>query len=129
MAAFSKFDLDLSFGQEGETLVKELLTGGKTVEVKRDKRWKDTGNIYVETECYFNRTRSWGPSGINATEADYWAIVLEGLTVFIPTDALRYAIDEFGSSIACNIPPNPSKGVLLTVPHLLKSIKEYKNGN
>jgi hypothetical protein len=129
MASLSDFDMDLAFGQEGESLVKELLTGGQTIEVKRDKRWKETGNVYVETECYFNRTQSWGPSGINVTKAAYWAFVLEEMVLLIPIEALRYAVDEFGSSIACNIPPNPSKGVLLTVPQLLKSIKEYKNAD
>jgi hypothetical protein len=127
MASLSDFDMDLAFGQEGESLVKELLTGGQTVEVKRDKRWVETGNLYIETECYFNRTHSWGPSGISVTKAAYWAFVLEEMVLIIPTDALRYAVDEFGSSIVCNIPPNPSRGVLVTVPQLLKSIKEYKN--
>jgi hypothetical protein len=127
MASLSDFDIDLAFGQEGESLVKDLLTGGQTIEVKRDKRWKETGNLYIETECYFNRTHSWGPSGINVTKAAYWAFVLEDMVLIIPTEALKYAVEEFGSSISCNIPPNPSKGVLVTVPQLLKSIKEYQN--
>ena len=31
----SSFDLDFGYGRKGEKLVEELLTGGKTVEVKR----------------------------------------------------------------------------------------------
>lgn len=127
--AFSAFDLDLEFGQEGENFVKELFTEGGTIEVKRDRRWKETGNVYVETECFFTRNNQWAPSGLSVTKAKYWAFVLEEATLVVPTDALRYAVVEFGSYIECRIPPNYSKGVLLTVPQILKSIKEYKGDN
>jgi hypothetical protein len=124
--AFSAFDLDLKFGQEGESLVKELLTNGQTVEVKRDRKWKDTHNVYIETECYFVGKQSWDSSGLNVTEAQYWAFVLEEAILLVPTEALKYAIKEFGNYTECHIPPNYSKGYLLTVPQILKSIKEYK---
>ena len=39
MAKNSSFDLDFGYGRKGELLVEELLTGGKTVEVKRDRKW------------------------------------------------------------------------------------------
>lgn len=48
MSKLSDFDLDLSVGHEGESLVNELLTNGKTIEVKTDLKWKDTGNLYIE---------------------------------------------------------------------------------
>lgn len=126
MASLSDFDLDLSFGLEGESLVKQLLTAGQTIEVKRDRRWVQTGNLYIETSCFFNRSNSWEQSGVNVTKADYWAFVLEGIVLLIPTSALRYAVKTYGKPIRCFIPPNPSQGVLLTVPHLLQAIKEYK---
>lgn len=127
--AFSAFDLDLEFGQEGESFVKDLLTGGHTIEVKRDRKWKNTGNLYIETECFFTKNNKWAPSGLMVTEAKYWAFVLEDATLIVPIDALKYAVTEFGSYIECRIPPNYSKGVLLTVPQILKSIKEYKGDN
>jgi hypothetical protein len=126
MSNLSSFDLDFKFGQYGETLVEELLTDGKTVEVKRDRRWKDTHNVYVETECYFVKRNGWFPSGLMVTEAAYWAFVLEDAVLFIPTDALRYAVKKYGEEISCEIPPNKSKGFLLTVPQILKAVKEYK---
>lgn len=126
MTNLSSFDLDLSYGQEGETLVQDLLTQGKRVEVKRDRKWKDTGNVYVETECYFMKLKDWAPSGLSVTEAEYWAFVLEDSVFMVPTDVLRYAIKEFGLEITCDIPPNKSRGYLLTVRELLKSVKEYK---
>lgn len=125
MSNLSDFDLDLTFGQEGESLVKELLTGGQTIEVKRDRKWVSTGNVYVETECFFNRTNSWGPSGINVTKANYWAFVLEEGIFIMPTNAVKYAVEEFGRYTECNIQPNPSKGILLTVTELARALKEY----
>jgi hypothetical protein len=127
MSNLSSFDLDFEYGQYGEQLVEELLTGGKTIEVKRDRKWKDTGNLYVETECYFVKRNGWFPSGINVTEAAYWAFVLEDSVLMVPTDALKYAVTKFGEEIECSIPPNKSKGFLLTVHQLLKATKEYRN--
>ncbi len=77
MTTLSSFDLDFRYGYAGEQLVEELLTSGKTVEVKRDRRWHETGNLYIEFDCWYNSTQSWQPSGISVTKADYWAFVLE----------------------------------------------------
>jgi hypothetical protein len=43
----SDFDLDYRNGVQGENLVNTLLTGGKTVEVKTDFKWINTGNLYI----------------------------------------------------------------------------------
>ena len=104
----SSFDLDFGYGRKGEQLVDELLTGGRTVEVKRDRKWAKTNNLYIETECFFKKIEDWAPSGLGVTEASYWAFVLEESTLIVPTDALRYAVKEFGREITCNIPPNHS---------------------
>ena len=48
---YSDFDLDFRYGQDGELYVNNLLQDPlKTVECKRDSRWIDTGNIFIETE-------------------------------------------------------------------------------
>ena len=61
-----KFDLDLEYGKVREELVAEMLQD-KKIEVKSERNlWQKTGNIAVEYECYGK------PSGINATESDYW---------------------------------------------------------
>jgi hypothetical protein len=126
VANLSSFDLDFGYGKYGEDLVKELLTKGKTVEVKRDRKWHTTGNLYVEVECWYQRSQSWEPSGLMASEADYWAFVLEESTLIVPTNALRYAVKEFGREITCNIPPNLSKGFLITVDDLMSATRLYK---
>lgn len=124
MANLSDFDLDYTFGAAGESLVHELLTGGKTVEVKRDRRWHETGNIYIETECWYNNSQSWELSGLYATKADYWAFVLESGVVMVPTGHVKYAVKVFGRPSNCDIPPNNSRGYLIRVKHLLIAMKE-----
>ena len=119
MSTLSSFDLDFRYGYAGEQLVEELLTNGKTVEVKRDRKWHETGNLYIEVECWYNNTQSWQASGIAVTEADYWAFVLEESVLMIPTLNVIQAINKYGREINCEIPPNKSRGFLITVNDLL----------
>jgi len=61
-----KFDLDLQYGQVREQQVADMLQD-KKIEVKSERDvWQKTGNIAIEYESYGK------PSGINATESDYW---------------------------------------------------------
>lgn len=61
-----KFDIDLAYGKVREDMIKDMLQD-KKIEVKSERDiWQTTGNIAIEYE-------SWGkPSGIRATESDYW---------------------------------------------------------
>jgi hypothetical protein len=61
------------------------------------------------------------------TEADYWAFVLEKGVLMVPTSHVKYAIKEFGREITCDIPPNKSKGFLITVEDLLTAMRKLKN--
>ena len=119
----SDFDLDFSYGYSGEQLVEELLTQGKTVEVKRDRRWKDTNNLYIEIKCQYNKTQSWELSGLSVTKAEYWAFVLESGVLIIPTSDVKHSIMTYGRPITCEIEPNRSSGYLITVDNLLNSMK------
>ena len=125
MATKSSFDLDFGYGRKGEQLVDELLTGGRTVEVKRDRKWFKTNNLYIETECFFQKVGDWAASGLGVTEASYWAFVLEESTLIIPTNVLRWCVKEFGREITCNIQPNISKGYLITVDDLMSATRLY----
>lgn len=124
MPSKSSFDLDFSFGRQGELLVEELLTGGKRVEVKRDRRWQDTGNVYIETDCFFTKNNQWAPSGLSVTEAEYWAFVLNETVIMLPTATLKHAVKTMGREITCQIPPNVSKGYLVKVVDLLIATRE-----
>lgn len=119
----SDFDLDLSYGHQGESLVYELLTGGKTVEVKRDRKWKITGNVYIECQCWFQGTQSWKDSGLFVSKAAYWAFVLNEMVLLVSYDDLVKAVAKYGKQTECRIEPNFSKGFLLSVDDLIKVAK------
>ena len=61
-----KFDIDLQYGKIRESQIADMLQNSK-IEVKSERgMWQKTGNIAIEYESYGK------PSGINATESDYW---------------------------------------------------------
>jgi hypothetical protein len=115
----SDFDIDLKFGKQGEDTVANLLSI-ETVEVKRDARWKETGNLYIETECWYNNSQSWQPSGLSVSKATHYAFVLEGMVVIIPTEDLKTITYDKGRPIECKIEPNPSKGYLIKLSHIVE---------
>ena len=123
MTTLSSFDLDFSFGKEGEQLVSDLLTEGKRIEVKRDRKWNVTGNVYIETDCFFTKSNSWAPSGLSVTEAEYWAFVLNRTVLMLPTQILWEAVRKYGREITCEIPPNLSRGYLVKVVDLIEASK------
>lgn len=116
----SSWDIDFDFGVKGENMVANIL---KYVEVKTDRRWKETGNIYIEVFCYYQKTQSWEPSGLSVTTAQHWAFNLEGTIIVISTKVLKDACFKYGKKISCVTPPNPSRGYLITVDDLLKSTR------
>ena len=88
-----KFDLDLTYGEIREEKIADMLTN-KKVEVKSERDiWQNTGNICIEYECW-NK-----PSGIRATESDYWFHNLcigdeEYCTLVFKTDTLKKIVDK-----------------------------------
>ena len=61
-----KFDIDLEYGKVREKQVADMLQD-KKIEVKSERgMWQKTGNIAIEYQSYGK------PSGIAATESDYW---------------------------------------------------------
>jgi len=61
------------------------------------------------------------------TEASHWAFVLEQSVFIIPTHLLKKGVAELGRQISCEIPPNKSKGYLITVEDLLTITRKYKD--
>ena len=91
-----KFDLDLEYGSIREEKIADMLTN-KKIEVKSERgMWMKTGNIAVEYE-------SWNkPSGIRATESDYWFHNLcvgdkEFCTIVFDTNMLKLIVNELDS--------------------------------
>jgi hypothetical protein len=118
-ASKSDWDLDLRYGQDGEESVRRLLTID-TVEVKRDRRWKETGNLYIETSCYYVNEGEFKPSGVSVSKATHFAFIIEDLTILVSRSDLVNTVKEYGRNISCNIEPNVSFGYLITIDSLLK---------
>ena len=88
-----KFDLDLQYGEIREDKIRDMLEN-KKIEVKSERdMWTKTGNICIEYESYGK------PSGIKATEADYWFHNLcvgdaEFCTLVFDTKMLKKIVNE-----------------------------------
>lgn len=119
--SLSDWDIDLRDGLAGEKTVASLLQA-ETIEVKTDRRWYETGNVYVEQRCFYVKDNQWKLSGISVTRATHWAFVLEEIVMIVPTTLLKTAVERIGRPIKCNIPPNYSEGVLINVGELLDYI-------
>tara|TARA_R110000868_G_scaffold241295_4_gene495884 strand:+ start:171 stop:596 length:426 start_codon:yes stop_codon:yes gene_type:complete len=122
----SNWDLDYRDGLAGESKLADLLSLD-TLEVKTDRRWIETGNIYIETECWYQNSQSWEPSGLRVTKATHWAYVLEDTVIIVPTYRLKEIVWERAKPITCDIPPNPSRGYLITPGALLEYVRIAHN--
>lgn len=123
-----RFDINLPFGQEGELIVlqklRSITDGGLRIEVKRDRRFQDTGRLYVETEQNAFNRGVWKPSGINTTAAEAWVFLCNndcGLFL-IDTPWLKRAVEEAGKhkSNHCTEQDgdNPTRGICIFLNHL-----------
>jgi len=124
-----KFDLDLAYGKVREQRVADMLTD-KRIEVKSERdMWVRTGNIAIEFESYGK------PSGIAATEADYWFHNLcigdeTFATLVFDVPSLKRIIDNLDyKKTVSGGDHNASRLYLLNIQKLFSSdvIKAYKN--
>mgnify|MGYP005989304163 FL=1 len=127
-----KFDLDLTYGEIREEKIAEMLTN-KKVEVKSERDiWQNTGNICIEYECWSK------PSGIRATESDYWFHNLcigdeEYCTLVFKTDTLRKIVDKLDTfKTVSGGDGNASRMYLVNLQKLfstdvIKAFKEIKD--
>ena len=123
-----KFDIDLNYGEVREKQVADMLQN-KKIEVKSERdMWQRTGNIAVEYESYGK------PSGIKATESDYWFHNLcigneTYATLVFRTDVLRSIIDylDYTKTVKGG-DHNASKMYLLNIQKLFSSdvIKAFR---
>ena len=109
------FRYDLEVGQSYETQLAELI--GQRIEVKRDFRALETGNIFIE---YESRGK---PSGLATTQADYWCYWLSDYhCVLIKTEKLKELCrkslytkkDVLGGDF------DTSKGIILPIKKLVE---------
>ena len=128
-----KFDIDLQYGTIREDKVAAMLTD-KKVEVKSERgMWMKTGNIAIEYQSYGK------PSGIKATESDYWFHNLcignnEYCTLVFKTDVLRTIVDELDTfKTVSGGDHNASQMYLVNLQKLfssdvIKAFKEFEDG-
>ena len=123
-----KFDIDLEYGQVREKQVADMLQD-KKIEVKSERGlWQKTGNIAIEYESYGK------PSGIEATESDYWFHNLcvgdaTFCTLVFDTNSLKKIIKNLDSKKSVSGGDNnASRMYLLNLQKLFSSdvIKQFK---
>lgn len=122
----SNWDLDLRAGEAGESYVADLLHAD-TIEVKTDRRWKDTGNLYVETYCFQQSSQTWEKSGVLVSKATHWAFVIDDAILIVPTRKLKQAVLDIGWHTETKMPPNPTKGYLISPSNLIAYIKSLND--
>lgn len=109
--SWSKFhDIDLKFGKQGEEWL-TLLASEKKIEVKRDRMWKTTGNLFFEYRYKGE------PSGIATTKADYFAYILfdgsDNVATYIwETERLKKALSSMMKLQTCRKIMNAGDGGL-----------------
>jgi len=124
-----KFDIDLCYGKVREKRVANMLQD-KKIEVKSERdMWARTGNIAIEYESYGK------PSGISATESDYWFHNLcigdeTFATLVFDVPSLKRIIDNLDEKRTVSGGDNSaSKMYLVSLQKLFSTdvIKAYKN--
>ena len=123
-----KFDIDLEYGSIREEKVAEMLFN-KKIEVKSERgMWMKTGNIAIEYQSYGK------PSGIEATESDYWfhhhcVGDKEYCTLVFHTDVLKTIVKELDTfKTVSGGDHNASRMYLINLQKLFSSdvIKAFK---
>jgi len=124
-----KFDLDLQYGEIREDKIRDMLEN-KKIEVKSERdMWMKTGNICIEYESYGK------PSGIKATESDYWFHNLcvgdaEFCTLVFDTKMLKKIVNDLDTfKTVSGGDNNASRMFLVNLQKLFSSdvIKAFKN--
>jgi len=109
------FRFDLQVGQTYENQLAELLQ--KKIEVKRDFKAMETGNIFVE---YQSRNK---PSGLATSEAHYWVYWLsEKYFITIEKNELKILCRKYlgTNRDVLGGDNNTSKGILLPLIEFIK---------
>lgn len=114
------FKYDLKVGNVYEQMLSDLLQ--KKVEVKRDFKCLDTGNIFIEYESRGKK------SGLSTTQADFWCYWFSDYhCVFIKTETLKDMCREYLNTNRDVLggDSNTSKGVLLPISSFFEINKHF----
>jgi hypothetical protein len=123
--ANSDWDLDYRDGYEGEQYVHQLLNI-QTVEVKTQREWVRTGNVFVEFMQQKQSDPAVSFSGILVSKATHYAFVLEDLVLIVPTDKLFAYCMEYDRVVTNKSSDTPGFGFLVNTAHLLQWFRRVK---
>jgi hypothetical protein len=126
------WDLDLAFGEQGQLIVldmiKAIANGTIRCEVKRDRRFQDTGRLYIEHYQDRRNTGIWKPSGLlHLPGSQAWAfLVNNGQGLFIVDTpwlkrAVAMAAEYQGNHVEERDGDNPTRGIAIHLTHLEKT--------
>ena len=122
------FDLDIERGwvaeEELRAVLGELFTGGDRVEVKRDDRALETGNVYLEKSHKPRGSDIYKPSGLKDTKAEYFGFKIGNVLLVAPTQAWRYVGNKYGEPKACVVGDNPTKGAVVPLIDLIVRLSQ-----
>ena len=112
----SDFRYDLKVGQVAEQALAKIFEG-KKVEVKRDRKAKLTGNVFVE---YESRGK---PSGLATSESDYWCFVVEETFILLAAERLKEIVEPLKGTDKERRggDNNTSVGVLIRITDLINT--------
>lgn len=66
-----------------------MVQGGKTFEIKSDRKFLETGNVFIETKYKGNQ------SGLSATKATYFVVVMDNFAHTAKTDdVMRFILSN-----------------------------------
>lgn len=116
----ANFAADLSYGKAGEFWVDQL-GGAVSIEVKRDRKWATTGNLFFEISC------SGKESGVMATEASYFAYILSSGDLNVAmyvwhTDTLKKALQRHLNDGLCKTVKGGDRGAVIGIVYPIKDI-------
>lgn len=118
------FEYDLKVGQDGESEFSNLLRKGRpfyTVECKRDMKVHESGNLFIEVESRGKQ------SGIEHTQADYWAFMTHDkkVSIVVDRDTLQNVLRAHTGDKVRGGDNMTSKGYLIQAKQLISSILHY----
>jgi hypothetical protein len=121
--ADGRFDINLAEGRVSEDLLKKILTGEDTIEVKQDFKVGETGNVVVELA--HRKKDKIEPTGLSTTEARWWGFVFAGeeynneVMLLIDTERLKRLVRAYGVGHSLSGKGGRSHFELLPIERLL----------
>lgn len=65
-----------------------------TIEVKKDEKAKETGNLFIETEMS-NASGVFEDTGLTVTESNYWVVIVGKKKYWFKTEELRKLVKDY----------------------------------